>query len=309
MEHFYLTAPDGQRLHCGKWLPETEVRAVVQIVHGIAEHIGRYEAFAAFLAEHGFAVFAEDHMGHGQTGAESSEIGCFRGGWMTAVSHIKLLRDHAHAEYPDAPYFLFGHSMGSFLTRTYLYTYPDSLDAAVLSGTGWEDRAVLRLGLVICRREERRLGQNVTSPLLNSLLFGSYSKPFAPNRTTHDWICSVDEEVDAYLADPMCGFDASIGLARDMLSGIRMNEQKKNLQKMNRQLPVLFLSGEKDPVGHMTVGVRKCEKAFRRVGMQKLTELLYPNGRHEMLHEANKQTVYSDVLAWLCGQEKSAGLQ
>ena len=299
MEEFYLQSNGGGKLHCAVWRTNQTPRAVVQLVHGIAEHIGRYDHFARYLAENGFIVAAEDHMGHGGSIGEDCVKGYFSGGWMTAVADVKLLCAHMKAEYPGLSYYILGHSMGSFLLRTYLYTYPGTIDAAIISGTGWEPSAVIRAGLAACKLEQLRLGEKRTSPILTKLMFGSYNKPFAPVRTKDDWICSDPAVVDAYTADPLCGFDATIGLARDMLTGIEMNEMRENLLKMDKLLPLLFVSGGKDPVGGMSKGVLRCIDAFKRAGMRKITIRIYPEGRHEMLNEVNRNEVYQDILNWL----------
>ncbi|MGM9556892.1 MAG: lysophospholipase [Oscillospiraceae bacterium] len=299
MEEFYLQSNGGGKLHCAVWRTNQTPRAVVQLVHGIAEHIGRYDHFARYLAENGFIVAAEDHMGHGGSIGEDGVKGYFSGGWMTAVADVKLLCEHMKAEYPGLSYYILGHSMGSFLLRTYLYTYPGTINAAIISGTGWEPSAVIRAGLAACKLEQLRLGEKRTSPILTKLMFGSYNKPFAPVRTKDDWICSDPAVVDAYTADPLCGFDATIGLARDMLTGIEMNEMRENLLKMDKLLPLLFVSGGKDPVGGMSKGVLRCIDAFKRAGMRKITIRIYPEGRHEMLNEVNRNEVYQDILNWL----------
>ena len=298
MEEFFLTSNGAGRIHCGLWRPEEEPKAIVQLVHGIAEHIGRYDEFARFLTEHGFAVAAEDHMGHGAS-IEDGVQAYFEGGWMAAVADVKLLHDRITADFPNLPYYILGHSMGSFLLRTYLYTYPDDLDGAVISGTGWEAPATVKVGLTMCRLEEKRIGAKATSGLLNKIMFGAYNKPFKPVRTPHDWICSVEEVVDRYEQDPLCGFDASVGLAKDMLTGIGMNEKQENLLKMNKRLPVLFVSGAKDPVGRMSQGVLTCIDAFKRAGMRQISIRIYPEGRHEMLNESNHEEVFQDILSWL----------
>ena len=298
MEEFYLQSHGGGRLHCAVWRTEQTPRAVVQLVHGIAEHIGRYDHFARYLAENGFVVAAEDHMGHGGSITDGVQ-GYFTGGWMTAVADVRLLHDRMKEEYPSIPYYILGHSMGSFLLRTYLYTYPGMIDAAILSGTGWEQMAVINAGLAVCKLEQLRLGEKKTSPVLTRLMFGSYNKSFEPVRTKNDWICSDPEVVDAYTADPLCGFDATVGLTRDLLTGIKMNELHENLLKMDKQLPILFVSGAKDPVGAMSRGVLRCIDAFKRAGMRKITIRIYPEGRHEMLNEVNRCEVYQDILTWL----------
>ena len=271
---------------------------MVQLIHGIAEHIARYDDFAKFLTAHGYVVAADDHMGHG--GSIGSGVkGYFRGGWLSAVEDEKRLHDEMQKQYPELPYYFLGHSMGSFLLRTYLYTYPDAADKAVISGTGWEDPMKVRLGLLVCRMEEKRVGETNVSPLVTKLMFGSYNRAFEPVTSPNAWICSDEAVVAAYDADPYCGFDATVGLARDLLTGVRMNEQTENLEKMNKQLPVLFVSGCKDPVGNMAKGVLRCIDAFKRSGMKDITIKLYPEGRHEMLNERNKAEVYQDILDWL----------
>ena len=298
METFFIDSCGGGQLYCGVWKPETQPKAVVQLIHGIAEHIARYDDFATFLTAHGYVVAADDHMGHG--GSIGSGVkGYFCGGWLSAVEDEKRLHDEMQKQYPELPYYFLGHSMGSFLLRTYLYTYPDAADKAIISGTGWEDPMKVRLGLLVCRMEEKRVGETNVSPLVTKLMFGSYNRAFEPVTSPNAWICSDEAVVAAYDADPYCGFDATVGLARDLLTGVRMNEQTENLEKMNKQLPVLFVSGCKDPVGNMAKGVLRCIDAFKRSGMKDITIKLYPDGRHEMLNERNKAEVYQDILDWL----------
>lgn len=299
MKEFWLDSCGAGRLHCGLWEPEGEVRAVVQIVHGIAEHIGRYDHFAEFLRARGFAVCADDHMGHGLSVENGGTYGYFSGGWMAAVQDEKRLMDEMKSRFAGAPYIILGHSMGSFLLRTFLYTYPGELDGAIISGTGWEAGLTLKAGLALCRLEEKRIGESACSPMLKKLMFGAYNKNFQPNRTPNDWICSDEAVVDAYTQDPLCGFDVTVGLARDMLGGIAMNQKTENLSKMDKTLPVLFVSGIQDPVGAMGEGVLKCIDAFKRAGLKNVEIRLYPEGRHEMLNETNNAEVYSDIFAWL----------
>ena len=299
MEEFYLASNGAGRMHCALWEPESAPRAVVQIIHGIAEHIGRYDHFARFLTQRGFVVCADDHMGHGLSVEAGGIYGYFSGGWLSAVADERTLYEEMKRRYPALPYLMLGHSMGSFLLRTYLYTYPDAVDKAVISGTGWEDPMKVRMGKLVCKLEEARIGEKNTSALVTKLMFGSYNRAFGPVTSPNAWICSDDAVVAAYDADPLCGFDATVGLARDLLTGVGMNEQQENLDKMNKQLPIMFISGCKDPVGGMAKGVLKCIDAFKRSGMKDITIKLYPEGRHEMLNERNKDEVYQDVLTWL----------
>ncbi len=302
MEHLYLQSAGGGQLHCRIWEPEGTPAALLQIVHGIAEHVERYDDFARFLNAHGILVAADDHMGHGKTLREGETQGYFEGGWLSAVADSRQLQQWLMEQYPGVPCFLLGHSMGSFMARTMLFTYPDSgIRGAIISGTGWQPAIALKVGLALCRREEKRYGDRATSAALNRLVFGGYNKKFKPNRTAYDWLCTDEAVVDRYIDDPLCGFDATIGLARDMLTGIRMIEQPENLGKMNKDLPVWFFAGDHDPVGNMGQGVRRVAEAFRQAGMKHVTVTLY-EGRHEMLNEKNKQQVYADVLHWLESQ-------
>jgi len=299
MENMYLQSAGGGKIYCRVWEPDGAPRAILQIVHGIAEHVDRYDGFARFLNSKGILVVADDHMGHGKSIGEGDTQGFFRGGWDAAVTDSRQLQETVMKAYPNVPCFLLGHSMGSFMARTMLFRYPDSgIRGAIISGTGWQPAVMLKAGLALCRREEKRYGERSTSAALNQVVFGSYNKKFRPNRTDYDWLCTDEAVVDRYIEDPLCGFDATIGLARDMLTGISLIERKENLARMNKELPVWFFSGDRDPVGNMGKGVRQSAEAFRKAGMKHVSVTLYC-GRHEMLNEQNKEQVYADVLRWI----------
>ena len=299
-ENFTIPSNGTGQLHCCRWVPEGEPRAVLQIVHGIAEYIERYDDFAGFLNGLGYVVVAEDHMGHGQTvGAEGTQ-GYFEGGWFTAVSDSYALLRKTKAEYPQIPYVLFGHSMGSFMARTMLEVYPDSgIAAAVICGTGWQPRAILPGAIGICQLACKKVGEKNTSDTLQNMVFGGYNKRVEHPRTEYDWLTRDAKEVDAYIAHPSCGFTASTGLLRDMLTGIRFIEQKQNLAKMDKDLPVLFIAGGDDPVGNYGKGVTRAAEEFKKAGMKHVTCRLFPLGRHEILNEINRQEVYDFTAKWL----------
>ena len=300
MKEFSFPVRKNTQIHCCKWIPEGTPRGVIQIVHGIAEYAARYDALAKVFTEHGFVVVAEDHMGHGGSISQEIPQGCFADGWLAAVSDTYRLLRMTMEEYPHVPYVLYGHSMGSFMARTLLYTYPEAgLSAAVLSGTGWMPKLVLKSGRAVCAAEGKRRGMNNSSPTVNKLMFGSYNKGYENPRTPVDWLSRDAAEVDKYIADPLLGFDASIGLAREMLGGMLMNEDKKNLEKMPKDLPVLFVSGDQDPVGSNGKGVTQAYEAFKAAGMRDVRIKLYPGGRHEMHNEINRQELHADVLAFL----------
>lgn len=287
-------------IHAFQWLPDGEVKAIVQFVHGIAEHSARYDDYARFLNRHGILVVSEDHMGHGTSIGPDCPQGYFAGGWQAAADDTYQLLQDTRTAYPDAPYFLYGHSMGSFLTRTLLGQHPDSgITGAILSGTAWQPGLVLTLGQAVAKHEVKKRGARQVSPLLCQLMFGSYTKGFDDVESPFDWLSRDRDVVRAYEADPLCGFDASCGLARDMLQGIALIQKQEHLAKMKKDLPVLFVAGDRDPVGANGKGVRRAVQAFRDCGMTDLTLKLYPGGRHEMHNETNKETVYADVLTWI----------
>ena len=302
---FYFDSHGAGKIRCRGWLPQGEPRAVVQLVHGIAEHVDRYDGFARFLTEHGFAVVAEDHMGHGKSINGEGIQGYFHGGWFAAVADTHHLLELTREAYPDIPYILFGHSMGSFMARTILCKYPDSgITAAVICGTGWQPSLALPALIKAADLIGKRSGETVPSKALEAMAFGSYNKRVEHKRTVCDWLTRDDAVVDAYIADPLCGFTPSAGLFRDMLSGIRYIQKPESLNAMKKDLPVFFIAGGDDPVGSYGKGVRKAAEAFRQAGMRDVTVKLYPLCRHEILNEVNKEEVFQDILTWIEGKIK-----
>ena len=297
----FLSANGKSMIRVRRCTPDDTPRAVIQLTHGIAEHVERYDAFAAFLAAHGFLVVANDHLGHGKSAASDEELGFFSPvrGWDMAVSDMRTLYVATQAEFPALPYFLLGHSMGSFLVRSYLCKYPGGLAGAIISGTGQQPGLILTAGKAAGKLEIRRHGPQYRSAFLNNLAFGSYNKRCKPQRTEYDWLSRDEAVVDAYVADPLCGFIPSAGLLTDMLGGIQYMETPANVRNMDKAMPVLFFAGEADPVGDYGKGVKKAYASFLAAGMEDVTLKLYPDCRHECLNELNKDEVYADVLAWL----------
>ena len=301
-KEFYYPSSDGSsRIHAAEWTPEGEITGVLQIAHGVAEYAMRYAPFAEFMTEHGFAVVANDHLGHGlsaEAGADTLYFGP-RDGWKHVVDDMYALRCRTKEKYPDVPYFLMGHSMGSFLTRTYLIRYPGTVDAAIIMGTGQQPAVVVSAGRAIAKAAGRRHGFKAHSARVEALAFGAYNKAFAPNRTEVDWLSMSENNVDSYIADPLCGQKTSIGLFYEMLGGIRCISAQKNVNSMNLNTPILFISGDKDPVGEMGKGVKRAYEAFRRAGVRDVECRLYHDLRHEILNEDCRAVVYNDLWAWI----------
>ena len=302
-EFTFLSSDGRTQIFVRRRDSEIPARGIVQIAHGIAEHSERYLPFMDFLAENGFIAVANDHLGHGRSIASEADLGCFaeKNGWQLAVRDMKRLHDLLREENPDLPYFLFGHSMGSFLTRTYIIEYPDDPAGAIICGTGMQPAALVKSGGAMAKLLCATRGASHKSALLSATAFGGYNKAFEPKRTEYDWLTRDDAVVDKYIADPLCGFMPSAGLFRDMMGGISFISSLKNMKNMNKKLPVLFISGEKDPVGENGEGVKKAYAAFVKAGLQDVSIRLYPECRHELLNELNRAEVMDDVLAWLGG--------
>ena len=303
-ESTFLSSDDHTQLYYREYLPDGEAVGIVQLVHGIAEHIGRYDEFASFLADNGYIVVAHDQLGHGKSVQNPELLGFFSesGGWDKAVQDIRNLHNMTAAKFPGKPYFLFGHSMGSFLVRTYLIRFRDGLDGVMFSGTGQQNPLLITGAKAMCAREAKKHGPAYKSTRLNKIAFGSYNDKCDSVRTSYDWICRDPEVVDKYIADPLCSFIPSASLLGDMMEGILYISRPKNVARMKKNLPVLFFSGDRDPVGDYGRGVIRAYKSFLKAGMTDVTMKLYHNARHEMLNELNKAEVYQDILSWLNGK-------
>lgn len=301
-KEFYYPSADGiHQCFVKEWLPdEGAPKAVVQIVHGVAEYVDRYNAFACFLADRGFLVTGEDHLGHGRT-VTDGQYGFFaeENGWELVAQDVRKLRVIQGEKYPGIPYFILGHSMGSLFTRYYLINWPGTITGAIISGTPHMAAPVVGFGKWFVGRKCKQLGAKSVNATVEKLSFGAYNKQFAPVRTDADWISRDEAVVNAYMADPLCQFSASLGMFRDMLGGIQFVTNITNLKKMDPATPIYFFSGDKDPVGGNGKGVQKVYGFFKEAGCTDVSIKLYPEGRHEMLNETNREEVYTNTLAWL----------
>ncbi len=299
---FYVDSLGEGRLHCCRWTPEGTPRAVVQIVHGIADYLERYEPFAEYLNSLGILVVGEDHMGHGHSFPQGGTRGYFAGGWFRAVEDTHRLMQRTIAELPDVPYILFGHSMGSFMARTLLIKYPDcGLSAAIICGTAWQPRRLLPPVTRVTEAFCKICGERAPNDTLQGMVFGGYNARVEHPRTPFDWVNRDDKMVDAYIADPLCGFTASCGLLRDMMIGIAYIEDPENISRMNKDLPLLLIAGGGDPVGNYGKGVLRTAEELQKAGMKTVSHRIYPLCRHEILNEINREEIYADVGSWIGG--------
>lgn len=297
---FTMTSTAGPELDARAWPPEGEPKAIVQLVHGMAEHIDRYDAPAKYLAERGFLVVGHTHLGHGPKAAVKGYFAP-ENGWQRLIDDVHALRLRTQREHPGLPYFILGHSMGSFVVRCYLREHAEGLAGCVLSGTGYFDKGTASVSMAVANLVCLLGGAKKPSPLINKLGFSSSNKPFEPARTPFDWLSRDNAEVDKYVADPYCGFLFTGSGYRDMFRGLKRLTDTSELRKIPQALPLLLFSGDHDPVGGMGEGVRKVAEEFRQAGLANVTLKLYPDGRHEMFNELNREEVYADLAAWLNG--------
>lgn len=302
---FTLDAPDGHPIHVSAWLPDREPSAVIQIAHGMAEHAGRYERLARELVAQGWAVYANDHRGHGRSVPEGEAPGHLgRDGFVHAAAVVRALTRRIEREHPSARRILFGHSFGSFLVERLLYTDPGLAHAAVLSASNGKPPPIAAAGRLLARLERLRLGAEGKSKLIDALTFKDFNRHFKPNRTDFDWISSDEAEVDAYRDDPMCGFLLSVQSWLDLLDALGSLTEPRNLARIPRDLPIYIFAGTKDPVGDFGRGVERLAGAYRAAGLRRVDLRLYEGGRHEMLHEKNADEVVSELIAWITSVAK-----
>jgi alpha-beta hydrolase superfamily lysophospholipase len=298
---FSFTADDGAALFVHRFLPDGPVRAVMHVAHGMAEHGARYARLAEALTAAGFAVYADDHRGHGRTAPTAADLGfvASKGGWPRLVRDLEQLIAHEKAQHPGLPVTLFGHSMGSYIAQSYLLDHGRELHAVVLSGSSGSPKPLAQAGRLVARLERLRRGERGTSPVLTGLSFGAFNKQFAPTRTAFDWLSRDPAEVDAYVADPHCGFECSTTLWIDLLDGTARAADPARQRAIPHALPIYVVSGSRDPVGENGKAVERLVEEYARAGLTEVTCRLYPEARHELLNETNRAEVTRDLLAWL----------
>lgn len=300
-ELFFLSKDNQTNIHMVIWEPDTRVYGVIQVVHGVTEHIMRYEEFANYMNKGGIAVVGIDLIGHGlstNNGAKKMYFGP-EGSWKYVVGDLDTCFQNAKELYPDVPYVMLGFSLGSFLVRSYLIDYPGKVDGAILVGTGQIEKFLLKLARKIAIKEGLKYGEDKTTDKIRNLTFGTYNKHFKPNRTPYDWLCLSNTAVDNYIADSLRGDAMSSGLFRELLDGMKYTSEISNVKKVNIMKPILLLSGQNDAVGDFGKGVIKVCNEYKKVGVQDLTLKIYNNLRHDIMHEDDRFTIYDDIYGWL----------
>ena len=301
-EDFFFESRDNKtQLHAVRWEPESgEPVGILQIIHGMAEHVERYEDFAAFMTGKGFVVTAEDHLGHGGS-VTDGKYGyfCRQDPATVVVRDVHRLKKLTQEKYPGVPYFILGHSMGSFILRNYLFRYGKGIDGAIVMGTGMQPKALV-VGLKLMASVGCLFGKSEKpSSFINKMGFGAYNNKIENPRTSNDWLTKNNDIVDKYNEDPLCGFTFTCNGFKTLAELILRLTKKENLEKMPVTLPVFFVSGKADPVGDYGAGPEKVYRSFIDEGMQKVEIKLYEGDRHEILNETDHETVYEDVYGWI----------
>jgi alpha-beta hydrolase superfamily lysophospholipase len=294
MDEFAFSTADAVEVFCRRWVPDAPVRAVVLVVHGASEHSGRYARFASVLGGEGYAVYAPDLRGHGRTAASTGFGRMGAAGMDGLLADLDAVAARAHAEFPALPVVLFGHSMGALVAQAYVERSGDELAAYVLSGSAGVPEDDAEAATMIEDALEAGMGEEALD------LLGEFNADFEPARTRYDWLSRDPDEVDQYVADPWCGDDAPLtyGFAASLVNTAAAVMEPDALARVPKQLPVLLITGEVDPVSNGAAQVRELERRLRDAGLA-VTAKYYPNARHELLNDINRDEVHADVVAWL----------
>ena len=300
-EFYYDSTSKTTKIHAVRYIPDGEIKAILQIAHGMVEYIERYEAFALYLNSKGFLVTGNDHLGHGKSVNSKEEWGYFAkdDGNLAVLHDVYKLTQITKEKYPNVPYFLLGHSMGSFYARQYLCEFGKELNGAIIMGTGCQPLALVQFGRLLTKSISLFKGWKYRCHFVNNIAFGSYNKHFMPARTTKDWLSKDTAIVDKYVADERCNFIFTLNAYYNMFTGISRLYDKKLLAQMPGELPVFFVAGEEDPVGDYGKGVLKAADMVKEAGMKNVSVKLYPTDRHEILNETDREQVYEDLYCWL----------
>lgn len=301
-EEFLFDSRNGKtKIHAVRWIPEGKICCILQIVHGMAEYVERYEELAEYFAEKGIMVTGEDHLGHGKSVPENGTYGyfCEQDPGTVVVRDVHRLKKMNQEEYPGIPYVILGHSMGSFILRNYLFRYGNGIQGAIVCGTGSQPQALVKLCLGIEWIQRLFLGSRHVAKMIDRMAFGAYNKKIPNPKTSYDWLCTDEKVVQKYVDDPLCGFTFTLNGFRTLFTLLNRLNQEENLKQMPKELPVLFIAGGADPVGNYGNGVRKAQGDFQKVGMERTSLKIYEKERHEILNEPIRHEIYEDIYSWL----------
>ncbi len=300
MDFYYDSRDNESRIHAVKWTPDTPPVGILVLVHGMSETIDRYEPFAGFMCDKGYVVAGNEHLGHGLSKSQGPNgYFCKRDPATVVVRDVHRLKKMIQMEYPGIPIFIFGHSMGSLIARSYLTRYGTGIDGVILSGTLMMSRAAIGFAGLMCDVLKLFQGSKHPSVFLNSLAFGSYCKRIKEPRTPFDWLTRDNEIIDAYMADPNCGFLFTLNGFSTLKELLGRQYDSKLLKKIPKELPVYFVYGSEDPCGEYGVAVRKVISQYKELGIKDVSEKCYEGDRHEILNELDRDTVMNDIYEWI----------
>ncbi len=294
-----VMSSDGVNTLYGKvYVPAGEIKALFQVVHGMAEHIERYDEFMGFMAENGYVVFAHDHVGHGKTGAAAGELGYIAddGGYKTLIEDVRVFAEAVKADFPGKKHILMGHSMGSFVVRNYAAKYGEELAGLVPMGTGGPNPAA-KIGITLAKEIKKKYGAHHVSELVHNLVFGSYNAR-TEKVNTFDWLSVDKENIVKYEADELCGFPFTVSAMQDLITLTYLCNAKETALATPEELPVLMVAGMEDPVGAYGKGVKQAGNMLCKAGVKDVKIKLYKGYRHEILNEACRGRVMADILAF-----------
>ena len=302
-EYSYPSKTGLANIYAVSWAPDdaSQVKAVFQIMHGMAEHLERYEDFANYMTGRGFAVYINDHIGHGKSVKSDDDLGYFgeKDGWQAFIADARALTEIAKEEYPGKPLIVFGHSMGSFVCREYAKRFgrDDAIKGFIFCGTSGPNPAT-GAGIAICKTISKLKGSRHRSKLIDKIAFGSYHKKYDSVRTPFDWLTRDEAIVDKYIADKYCGFLFTAAGYIDMFNVLAAVSSAEWATSLIKSKPYLIISGAMDPVGAYGAGVRTVCNALKGAGCGDVTMKIYDDCRHEILNETNRADIYADVADW-----------
>ena len=302
-EEFYFDSRDQKnKIHAIKWIPDVEKPVCIfQIVHGMAEHIDRYDEFARFLAGKGILVVGDDHLGHGKSVPEGGTYGyfCEEDAANVLVRDVHRLKKIMQEQYPGVLYLILGHSMGSFILRNYLFRYGSGVNGAIIVGTGMQSKATLFVARTVTAIQKIFCGSKHVGKFIDKASFGSFNDKFMPVRTQCDWLSREEANVDRYIADPMCGFVFTLNGFSTLFQLIHNCYDTEKIESMPKQLPIFLIAGADDPVGNYGKSIEKVYNSYKEHGMQNVQMKLYEKDRHELLNETDRELVYGDIYRWI----------
>jgi alpha-beta hydrolase superfamily lysophospholipase len=297
---FSIEGIDNKKIFIRVWDDISNIKGAIQIIHGMAEHSGRYDEFARFLNVNGYIVYADDHRGHGKTEKTKEELGYLgEDGFNKIVEDENIITNFIKNQYKDIPVHIFAHSFGSFIGQEYITRYSKNINGIILSGSAMQIGLDVKLGAVLTKFQRSFIDEKRQAKIIDRLSFGSFNKKVANPINKFAWLSRDESEVDKYIKDEYCGFISSINFYYTLFNGLNGLYKIDKLKNINKELPILVLSGDMDPVGKYGRSVKKLYNQYKNLGIEKVSIKLYEGARHELLNETNRDEVYEYIVKWI----------